>query len=70
MTLLCPGPETGHWVKVLLLHQNRSKHKSDEYVPEAFLPSSVDLVIWGHEHECRLKLERCEEKGIWISQPG
>lgn len=31
---------------------------------------STDLVIWGHEHDCRIVPEAVAEKPYWISQPG
>ncbi|OQR69017.1 double-strand break repair protein MRE11-like [Tropilaelaps mercedesae] len=43
------------WFKILLLHQNRVKRGPGNYLPESFLPSELDLVIWGHEHECLIR---------------
>lgn len=31
---------------------------------------SVKLVVWGHEHDCRLTPEKVEGKDYYISQPG
>lgn len=31
---------------------------------------SIDLVIWGHEHDCRIVPEPVGEKNYYISQPG
>jgi hypothetical protein len=33
--------------------QNRVKHGATNYLPEHFIDGFFDLVIWGHEHECR-----------------
>lgn len=37
---------------LLCLHQNHHRHSLTSYVPEDFLPSFLDFVLWGHEHEC------------------
>ena len=44
------------------------------YIPAKFLDDFLDLVIWGHEHECIIDpkdpLNFVEEKQFFISQPG
>lgn len=30
----------------------------------------TDLVIWGHEHDCRIVPEPVGDRLYWISQPG
>ena len=57
------------WFNILVLHQNRARHGSKNYTGEHLLPDFVDLVFWGHEHECRIEPEDCEDK-FWITQPG
>ena len=52
-----------------MLHQNRARHGSKSYTAEHLLPDFVDLVFWGHEHECRLEPEDCHDK-FRITQPG
>lgn len=37
---------------LLCIHQNHSRHSMTSFVPEDFLPSFLDFVFWGHEHEC------------------
>ena len=57
---------------------SRAKHGQTNHIPENFIPAFFDLVIWGHEHECRIDAEYSvvgsdadgEEQGIYISQPG
>jgi double-strand break repair protein MRE11 len=34
------------------------------------LPEFLDLVIWGHEHECRIRPEFNELQRFYVSQPG
>ncbi|KAJ7720840.1 Mre11 DNA-binding presumed domain-containing protein [Mycena metata] len=58
------------WFNVMLLHQNRVKHGPQEFVPEGLFDDSVDLVIWGHEHDCRIVPEPVAGKQYYISQPG
>ena len=42
-------------VSVLALHQNRVGRGRSAYVPEAKLPPSIDIVLWGHEHDTRME---------------
>ncbi|KAK7042496.1 double-strand break repair protein [Favolaschia claudopus] len=58
------------WFNIMLLHQNRVKHGPQEYVPEGLFDDSIDLVVWGHEHDCRIVPEPVAGKGYYISQPG
>lgn len=55
---------------IFVLHQNRAKHSKNAFVPENSLPEFLDLVIWGHEHECRIIPEQTTEKPYEICQPG
>ncbi|KIY62380.1 DNA repair exonuclease, partial [Cylindrobasidium torrendii FP15055 ss-10] len=58
------------WFNILLLHQNRVKHGPQESVPEGMFDDSINLVIWGHEHDCRILPEPVAGKNYYISQPG
>ncbi|KAL1717578.1 Metallo-dependent phosphatase-like protein [Schizophyllum commune] len=58
------------WFNILLLHQNRVKHGPQEFVPEGMFDDSVDLVVWGHEHDCRIVPEPVAGKNYYITQPG
>ncbi|KAF4522683.1 hypothetical protein B566_EDAN010464 [Ephemera danica] len=60
-----PPGEDQDWFNIFVLHQNRVGHKADEYVPEAFLPKSMNLIVWGHEHECRIKPEFNEQQNFY-----
>ncbi|XP_063988207.1 double-strand break repair protein MRE11 [Diachasmimorpha longicaudata] len=58
---------------ILVLHQNRARHAENEYIEEDRFPSWFHLIIWGHEHECRISPEeiQCREGGYYdICQPG
>ncbi len=37
---------------------------------EGFLPDFLDLVLWGHEHECRIRPEFNELTKFFVTQPG
>lgn len=54
---------------IFVLHQNRVKHSDYAYISENRLHKFLNLVIWGHEHECRITPE-LNEGGYYISQPG
>ncbi|TYJ56831.1 DNA repair protein (mre11) [Cryptococcus floricola] len=58
------------WFNILLVHQNRVKHGPQQHVPEGMFDDSIQLVIWGHEHDCRLTPESVPGKPYYISQPG
>ncbi|CAG0883308.1 unnamed protein product [Darwinula stevensoni] len=64
-----PRLKTDEWFNILVLHQNRAKHGPKNYLPETFLPGFLDLVIWGHEHECIPQPTFTANK-TFILQPG
>lgn len=57
-------------VAFLSNHFQSVKHGPQEFVPEGMFDDSVDLVIWGHEHDCRIMPEPVAGKKYYISQPG
>lgn len=68
--MLAP-PETGNpWFNVLLFHQNRVAHGATNYIPETFLDDSLDLIIWGHEHDVQIEPVYVPQRDFYISQPG
>uniref|UniRef100_A0A8C9TER3 Double-strand break repair protein n=1 Tax=Scleropages formosus TaxID=113540 RepID=A0A8C9TER3_SCLFO len=70
VTMLRPREDESSWFNLLVVHQNRSKHGATNYIPEQFLDDFLDLVVWGHEHECRIDPERNEQRLFYITQPG
>lgn len=46
------------------------KHGPQESVPEGMFDDSIDLVVWGHEHDCRIVPEPVAGKNYYITQPG
>ncbi|XP_059480631.1 double-strand break repair protein MRE11 [Neocloeon triangulifer] len=61
-------PET--WYNVMVVHQNRACHNKDECLHENLLPESMDLIFWGHEHECKLEPEYNNNRNFYVTQPG
>ncbi|KAI0080442.1 DNA repair exonuclease [Panus rudis PR-1116 ss-1] len=62
--------DKNNWFNILVLHQNRVQHAPQQFVPEGMFDDSIDLVFWGHEHDCRLSPEPVAGKRYTISQPG
>lgn len=58
------------WFNLMVLHQNRADRGPKNYLCEEILPSFLDLIIWGHEHDCRIVPEQNELKNFFVSQPG
>lgn len=58
------------WFNLMVLHQNRADRGPKNYLPEEILPSFMDLIVWGHEHDCRIVPEQNEIKNFFVSQPG
>ena len=50
----------------------RVKHSATNYIPEKFLSNFLNLVIWGHEHECIIDPKNSDDPDLdfYISQPG
>ncbi|PHH61485.1 hypothetical protein CDD81_332 [Ophiocordyceps australis] len=65
-----PGTQTGSWFNVLAVHQNHHAHTATSYLPENVLPDWLNLVVWGHEHECLIDPKRNPETGFHVMQPG
>lgn len=63
-------PEDSDWFNVMVVHQNRADRGPKNYLPEKSLPGFLDLVIWGHEHDCRIIPEENPNKKFFVTQPG
>lgn len=48
----------------------RVAHGPKNSVPDNGFGDEVDLVIWGHEHDCHIEAEEVPGKNYYISQPG
>ena len=68
-----PEEDTEAWFNFLVLHQNRAQRGPTNFIPEHFIDGFFDLVLWGHEHDCRITPEKVvygDEKTFHITQPG
>ncbi|KAF6803557.1 DNA repair protein [Colletotrichum musicola] len=65
-----PGVQQTDWFNLLTVHQNHHAHTATSYLPESVLPDWMDLVVWGHEHECLIDPQQNPETGFHVMQPG
>lgn len=65
-----PDEASGEWFNVMVLHQNRADRGPKNYVPEQILPDFLHLIVWGHEHDCRIEAEENPTKNFYVTQPG
>ena len=68
--MLRPTENTEDWFNLLVLHQNRSQHSATSYIPEQFLDNFLDLIFWGHEHECKIEAAVNSVQNFYVTQPG
>lgn len=61
-------PDGDDWFNMLVLHQNRADRGHNNFIPEACLPTFLDLTVWGHEHDCRIVEEF--NGNFHVTQPG
>ena len=66
-----PPPPTdapdGDCLRLFVLHQNRERRGYAKAIHRDGIPEWMDLVVWGHEHPCRIHLEGSQPA---ITQPG
>lgn len=78
---LRPLENEDSWFNLLTFHQNRfligifipvysCAHGPTNYIPEAFLDSFFDFILWGHEHECLIDPQYNPQKEFYVCQPG
>jgi len=65
-----PGTQKDDWFNIMSVHQNHHAYTETGYLPENFLPSFLDLVVWGHEHECIIDPRTNPETSFRVMQPG
>jgi double-strand break repair protein MRE11 len=65
-----PGTQKDEWFNLMTVHQNHHAYTTTSYLPENFLPDFMDLIIWGHEHECLIEPRYNPEMGFHVMQPG
>lgn len=63
--------EGNEWFNIFALHQNRDLGRgSKNCVHESMIPEWMDLVVWGHEHECLIHPSESAVGTFRITQPG
>ncbi|KAF2661429.1 DNA repair exonuclease [Lophiostoma macrostomum CBS 122681] len=65
-----PGIHKDEWFNLMSVHQNHHAYTENGYLPETFLPDFMDLIVWGHEHECLIDPTLNPETGFHVMQPG
>jgi double-strand break repair protein MRE11 len=65
-----PSVQTGEWFNIMSVHQNHHAYGETNHLPEHFLPNFMDLIVWGHEHECKIDPVTNVELGFKVMQPG
>jgi double-strand break repair protein MRE11 len=65
-----PTQQASDFFNLLTVHQNHTPHTPTSYLPENVLPDWMNLVIWGHEHECIIEPRKNFETGFEVMQPG
>lgn len=65
-----PGTQKEDWFNLMTVHQNHHSYTETGYLPENFLPVFLDLVVWGHEHECLIDPKYNPEMNFHVMQPG
>ncbi|EAW06812.1 MRX complex nuclease subunit [Aspergillus clavatus NRRL 1] len=65
-----PSIQKNDWFNLMCVHQNHHAYTETGYLPENFLPEFLDLVIWGHEHECLINPTLNPETKFHVMQPG
>ncbi|EHY59281.1 Double-strand break repair protein mus-23 [Exophiala dermatitidis] len=65
-----PSTQMEDWYNIIAVHQNHHAYTETSYLPENFLPGFLDLVIWGHEHECLIEPRLNPEMNFQVMQPG
>jgi double-strand break repair protein MRE11 len=65
-----PSTQKDEWFNLMSVHQNHNAHTPTSYLPENFLPDFMDLVVWGHEHECLIEPRYNPAMGFHVMQPG
>ncbi|GAA5862121.1 hypothetical protein JCM1840_001650 [Sporobolomyces johnsonii] len=72
INLYRPKEDQDEWFNIMLVHQNRVAHGPNNSVPDEAFGDEVDLVVWGHEHDCisQARPVPVTNRPYYISQPG
>lgn len=58
------------WFHLMVLHQNHADRGPKNYLPENSLPSFLDFVVWGHEHDSYKEPDYNLLRDFYVYQPG
>ena len=62
--------ENVQWFNLMCIHQNHVHRPGVKVVEETCLPTFLDFVLWGHEHDCKPVAIKNEITGAHILQAG
>lgn len=72
-----PSDDENEFFNILVLHQNRADRGAKNTITMDLLPKNMNLVLWGHEHDCRIEPEEYNIVGTdgnlkprYVTQPG
>lgn len=65
-----PSIQKDDWFNLMSVHQNHHAYTETGYLPENFLPEFMDMVVWGHEHECLINPRLNPDMKFHVMQPG
>ena len=65
-----PNVQPKDWFNLLTVHQNHTPHNKTNYLPAEMLPDWMNLVVWGHEHECKIDPVPESADSFHVMQPG
>ncbi|KAJ5718551.1 hypothetical protein N7488_004197 [Penicillium malachiteum] len=65
-----PSVQKNDWFNLMSVHQNHHAYTETGYLPENFLPGFMDMIIWGHEHECLINPRLNPDMNFHVMQPG
>ncbi|OLL26864.1 DNA repair protein rad32 [Neolecta irregularis DAH-3] len=65
-----PLEDQDNWFNICVVHQNHASHTDTGYLPESFLQDFMDIILWGHEHECLIDPRQNDQRGFYVIQPG
>lgn len=62
--------ESVQWFNLMCIHQNHVHRPGVKVVEETCLPTFLDFVLWGHEHDCKPVAVQNDITGTYILQAG
>ena len=68
-------PKGEDWFNILVIHQTKERggsigNSKRIFIRERIFPDFIDLILWGHEHECIPIAKKCEITGSHILYMG